>query len=53
MDKLAAEKFKDIEFNKIVPVKDFPGKYLQYRLLLIAEDGINTPRVDKVTLNFK
>ncbi len=52
-DKLAAEKFKDIEFNKIVPVKDFPGKYLQYRLLLIAEDGINTPRVDKVTLNFK
>ena len=53
LQQLSAEEFKEIDFDKVVSIKNFPGKYLQYRLQLIAEDGINTPKVKRITLSFE
>ena len=44
--------FQPIETGKNISVKDFSGKYLQYRLQLISRDGINTPKVRSVTFTF-
>ena len=50
---LTAEPFTEIAVNKEIPLKKFSGKYLQYRLQLIAKDAVNTPKVKSVTIEFK
>ena len=52
-DKLPEQKWKKIPFDTEVSAEDFQGNFYQYRLELIAPDGIGTPRISKVKITFK
>ena len=45
--------WREISFGQEIKAKDFPGKYFQYRLELIAPDGIGTPRISQIKILFK
>lgn len=50
---LNGKEWKEISFGQEINAKDFPGKYFQYRLELIAPDGIGTPRISQIKILFK
>lgn len=50
---LESAPFQNVEADQDVALRQFPGKYLQYRLELIAQDGVATPSVRKVTITFR
>ena len=50
---LFRKEWKEIGFDREVNAGDFPGKYFQYRLELIAPDGVGTPRISQIKVDFK
>ena len=51
-DGLNGNEWKEIPFDQKIDTKEFSGKYFQYRLELIAPDGIGTPRISHVKITF-
>lgn len=52
-EKLMSQKWQQIAFDKEINADKFPGRFYQYRLELIAPDGIGTPRINKVEITFQ
>lgn len=50
---LNGKDWKEISFGQEINATDFPGMYFQYRLELIAPDGIGTPRINQIKILFK
>lgn len=52
-DELDGKAWKEISFDQEISAKEFSGRYFQYRLELIAPDGIGTPRISRIRISFR